>query len=70
MDGPGVTLMNMSIVGIVAETYILCIGGDLLGPVQGAVIMAFGYGAFGAHLKKDFKYDHGIIQIHRCTVKK
>ena len=51
MDGPGVTLMNMATVGIVAETYILCIGGDLSGPVQGAVIMAFGYGAFGAHIK-------------------
>lgn len=51
MDGPGVTLMNMAIVGMVAETYILCIGGDLSGPVQGAVIMAFGYGAFGAHIK-------------------
>ena len=51
MDGPGITLMNMAIVGIVAETYILLIGGDLSGPVQGAVFMAFGYGAFGAHIR-------------------
>ena len=51
MDGPGVTLMNMAIVGILAQTYILLIGGDLSGPVQGAVFMAFGYGAFGAHIK-------------------
>lgn len=51
MDGPGITLMNMAIVGIVAETYIILIGGDLSGPVQGAVFMAFGYGAFGAHIK-------------------
>ena len=51
MDGPGATLMNMAIVGIVAETYIILIGGDLSGPVQGAVFMAFGYGAFGAHIK-------------------
>lgn len=51
MDGPGATLMNMAIVGIVAQSYILLIGGDLSGPVQGAVFMAFGYGAFGAHIK-------------------
>lgn len=51
MDGPGVTLMNMATVGILSETYILLIGGDLSGPVQGTVFMAFGYGAFGAHIK-------------------
>lgn len=51
MDGPGATLMNMAMVGIVSETYILLIGGDLSGPVQGAVFMAFGYAAFGVHLK-------------------
>ena len=51
MDGAGITLMNMAIVGILVETYILLIGGDLSGPVQGAVFMAFGYGAFGAHIK-------------------
>ena len=51
MDGPGATLMNMALLGIFAETYVLLIGGDLSGPVQGAVLMVFGYGAFGAHLK-------------------
>lgn len=51
MDGPGVTLMNMALLGMFAETYVLLIGGDLSGPVQGAVLMVFGYGAFGAHLK-------------------
>lgn len=51
MDGPGATLMNMALLGMFAETYVLLIGGDLSGPVQGAVLMVFGYGAFGAHLK-------------------
>lgn len=51
MDGPGATLMNMSAVGMLGETYILLIGGDLSGPAQGAVLMAFGFAAFGAHLK-------------------
>lgn len=51
MDGPGATLMNMSVLGILGETYILFLGGDLSGPVQGAVFMAFGFAAFGAHVK-------------------
>lgn len=51
MNGVGATLMNMSIVGLIGETYILLIGGDFSGPVQGAVIMAFGFSAFGAHAK-------------------
>ena len=51
MDGPGATLMNMAVVGILAQSFILLIGGDLSGPVQGAVFMAFGYGAFGAHMR-------------------
>ena len=61
MDGPGATLMNMAVVGILAETYILLIGGDLSGPVQGAVFMAFGYGAFGAHIKNYFPVLCGVF---------
>lgn len=51
MDGVGITFINMGIVGMVALTYILLIGGDLSGPVIGAILTVFGFGAFGAHLK-------------------
>lgn len=51
MDGPGATLMNMGMVGMIALTYILLIGGDLSGPVLGAIWMAFGFAAFGAHVR-------------------
>ena len=51
MDGVGTTFMNMGIVGMVALTYILLIGGDLSGPVIGAILTVFGFGAFGAHLR-------------------
>lgn len=61
MDGPGATLMNMALVGLVTQTYILLIGGDLSGPVQGAVLMAFGYGAFGAHLKNYLPVLAGVL---------
>lgn len=51
MDGPGATLMNMSLVGSIGTTYIILAGGDLSGPVVGAIWMAFGFAAFGAHVK-------------------
>ena len=51
MDGPGATLMNMGLVGVIGLTYILLVGGDLGGPVVGGLLMAFGFAAFGAHGK-------------------
>ena len=51
MDGPGATFMNMAMVGALSVTYILVIGGDLSGPVWGTILTAFGFGAFGVHLK-------------------
>ncbi len=51
MDGAGTTLMNMGIVGWICTSYILLIGGDLCGPVVGAILTAFGFAAFGAHPK-------------------
>lgn len=49
MDGVGTTLMNMGIMGWICTSYILLIGGDLCGPVVGAILTAFGFAAFGAH---------------------
>ncbi len=51
MDGAPTTLVNMGIIGILCTTYIVLIGGDLSGPVVGAVLTAFGFAAFGAHAK-------------------
>lgn len=51
MDGPGATLMNMALTGMIGTLYILFIGGDFSGPVIGGIWMAFGFAAFGAHVK-------------------
>ncbi len=51
MNGVGGTLINMGTVGIVALTYVLLVGGDLSGPVVGAMLTAVGFSAFGAHLR-------------------
>ena len=51
MEGPGCALMNMGMVGGACATYICLIGGDFSGPVVGAVLTAFGFAAFGVHVK-------------------
>jgi len=61
MDGRGNTLMNMGIMGIIAEVYILCIGGDLSGPILGSILTLFGFSAFGAHVKNYLPVLAGVI---------
>lgn len=51
LEGAGSTLMNMALVGAVCVTYICLIGGDFSGPVVGAILTAFGFSAFGAHVR-------------------
>ena len=51
MDGEGTTLMNMGAVGVISLTYILLVKGDLSGPVIGTILTAFGFAAFGVHVK-------------------
>lgn len=61
MDGAGTTLINMGLMGIVGTSYILLIGGDLCGPVVGAILTAFGFAAFGAHLRNYLPVLGGIF---------
>ena len=51
MDGPGVTLMNMSLTAVAALSYAMLIGADFSGPVLGCLFTVFGFAAFGAHLR-------------------
>lgn len=51
MDGPGVTLMNMGIMGIATEAHVLLARGDMSGPILGCLLSVFGFSAFGAHLR-------------------
>lgn len=51
MDGPGSTLMNMGLMGLFAEGYMIVIGADLNGPILGSILTVFGFAAFGAHLR-------------------
>ena len=51
MDGEGLTLINMGLMGGLSLSYILLVKGDLSGPVIGTVLTAYGFAAFGVHLK-------------------
>jgi len=50
ISGPGLTLINMAFLGILATGYVLAVGGDLNGPVIGGVFTVVGFGAFGKHV--------------------
>ncbi len=49
MDGVGPTFMNMGACGLLCLVYIYLIGGQLSGPVIGAILTIFGFASFGIH---------------------
>lgn len=60
-DGAGIATMNMGIVGLICIAYILLIGGDLSGPVVGAILSSIGFGAAGEHPKNNIPVMFGIF---------
>ncbi|QUH27250.1 DUF1576 domain-containing protein [Serpentinicella alkaliphila] len=51
LDGFGLTLVNMGLVGFITMGYILAVGGQLNGPIIGGIYTVVGFGAFGKHSK-------------------
>jgi hypothetical protein len=49
LAGFGPTLANMGLAGAVGTAYVLLVGGDLNGPVIGAILTIVGFAAFGKH---------------------
>jgi hypothetical protein len=49
LAGLGATLANMGLAGAVGTLYVLAVGGDLNGPVIGAILTIVGFAAFGKH---------------------
>jgi len=48
-SGFGPTLANMALTGMVSMTYVVLVGGDLNGPVIGAILTIVGFAAYGKH---------------------
>ena len=61
LEGRGNTLMNMAVMGMFCEVFIIAIGGDLSGPVLGCILTVFGFSAFGAHLKNYLPVLAGVV---------
>ncbi len=59
-DGIGATMMNMGLMGGVSLSYVMLVGGDLNGPVCGAVLTAIGFGAAGEHPKNSIPIMLGV----------
>ncbi len=59
--GYGVTLVNMSLIGMVSLGYVLLVGGVVNGPVLAGVFTVMGFGAFGKHLKNIIPVMLGVI---------
>jgi hypothetical protein len=49
LAGLGPTLANMGIAGAIGMAYVLAVGGELNGPVIGAIFTIVGFAAFGKH---------------------
>lgn len=61
----GVTLMNMAIMGILLILFIYFLGGELSGPLLGAVLTLMGFSAFGNHWKNSLPVLIGVVLATR-----
>lgn len=63
VSGFGITLINMALLGIIATTYVLLVGGELNGPVLGGILTVVGFGAFGKHIRNVLPVMLGIFLV-------
>lgn len=59
--GYGVTFFNMGIMGLLALSYVLLIGGIVNGPVIAGIFTVVGFSAFGKHIKNCLPIVFGVI---------
>jgi hypothetical protein len=50
LNGFGVSLINMALLGFLSLGYILLVGGEINGPTIGGIFTVVGFGAFGKHI--------------------
>ena len=59
-DGIGVTMFNMGLMGAITLGYVLLIGGDLNGPVMGAILTVIGFASAGEHPRNGIPIMTGV----------
>lgn len=66
--GPGITLINMAMLGTLATTYVLLIGGQINGPIIGGIFTMVGFGAFGKHLRNVIPIFGGVFLANLLNI--
>ena len=61
MFGPGATLINMGINGLLSTALILATGGDLNGPTVGCIFTVIGFSATGKHIRNILPIMVGVL---------
>lgn len=61
LNGFGISLINMALLGYLSLFYILLVGGEINGPTLGGVFTVVGFGAFGKHLNNVWPILTGVF---------
>ena len=61
LEGFGLTLINMAILGVITTSYVLLVKGQLNGPIIGGILTVAGFGAFGKHTKNVLPIMMGVF---------
>ena len=61
ISGYGLTVINMALVGFIATSYVLVIGGELNGPTIGGILTVVGFGSAGKHIKNVIPIIIGVL---------
>lgn len=66
--GTGFTLINMALLGFIATTYVLILGGELNGPVIGGIFTVVGFGAYGKHIRNVIPVLLGVFLVNLFNI--
>lgn len=67
INGFGISLMNMGIMGLIMLFYILLVGGNLNGPSIGAILTVIGFSSFGKHPMNALPITLGVFLASMIT---
>lgn len=59
--GLPITLFNMGVMGLLGVAYVYLVGGQINGPVLGALLCVIGFGAYGEHPVNAFSVLLGVV---------
>jgi hypothetical protein len=58
----------MALLGIIATTYVLILGGELNGPVIGGIFTVVGFGAYGKHIRNVIPVLLGVLLVNLFNI--